>query len=98
MSSLIDPIFSPFQQVHFVDVDRLFIAEEGNQNAEADRGFGGGVGNNENRKNLPMLRAPETGERDQVQVYGVQNQFNRHQHDDDVAPREHADNAQQKQR
>ena len=36
-------------------------------------------------------------ERHQVQVHGVQNQFDRHQDDDHVAARQHADHAQQKQ-
>src|SRR5271166_1926688 len=44
----------PFQQIHFVHVHRLLIAEEGDDDAQADRGFGGGVGDHENREHLPL--------------------------------------------
>ena len=44
-----------------------------------------------------MNSLPVTREGDQIQIDGVQNQFDRHQDDDHVAAGEHADHAQQKQ-
>src|SRR5271166_4058337 len=87
----------PLQQIHFVHVHRLLVAEEGDDDAEADRGFGGGVGNHEDREHLPV-QSVQPRERHQVQVHGIQDQLNRHQNDDHVAPRQHADGANDEQR
>src|SRR5580704_3779111 len=87
----------PFQQVHFVDVHRLLIAEEGDQDAETDRCFGGGVGDDENCEDL-ALQAPDPGEGDQVQVHSVQDQLDRHQHDDHIAAREDTNHTQHEER
>src|ERR1700727_2781225 len=94
---------SPLQQVHFVYVDRLLITEEGDQDAEADRGFGGGVGDYKNCEDLAVQgrrtvqSLPVAREGDQIQIDGVQDQFNRHQDDDYVAAGEDADDAENKQ-
>src|SRR3954447_2595845 len=42
----------PPHQVHFVDVDRFFVAVEGEDDAESDRGFGGSDCDHEDREHL----------------------------------------------
>src|ERR1700689_4785323 len=88
-------LFSPLQQIHFVYIDRLLVAEEGDQNSEPDRSLGGGVGNHENGKYLAVQSSPKPRKRNQVEVHSVQNQFDRHQDDDHVAARQHANHAKQ---
>src|ERR1019366_896162 len=87
----------PFQQIHFVHVHRLLVAEEGDDDAEADCGFGGRIGDDEDGEHLPV-HPPQPRERHQVQVHGIQDQLNRHQDDDHVAPRQHPDGADDEQR
>src|SRR5215472_16442782 len=86
----------PFQQINFVYVDRLLVAEEGDQDAEADGGFRGGIGDDKDGKDL-SVKAVETRESHQVQVDGVQDQFDRHQDDDHITAGEHTDDAQDEQ-
>src|SRR6516165_7357300 len=83
----------PLQQINLVHVDRLLVAEEGDQDAEADGGFGGGIGDDKDSEDL-SVKAVEPREGDQVQVDGIQDEFDRHQDDDHVATREDADDAQ----
>src|SRR3954464_14718488 len=93
----------PLQQIHFIHIDRLFVAEEGDQNAKPHRRLSGSIGNDEDRKYLPMQSPrplnslPVSREGDQVQVYRIENQLNRHQHDDDIAPGKHANHTEQEQ-
>ena len=90
---------SPFQQINLVNPDRFVISIERDHDAESDRRFGGGNDNDENRKDLSGHRVRASGflqvtrERDEVQIRGIQNQLNRHEDDDDVAPRKHAGHA-----
>ena len=44
-----------------------------------------------------MNPLPVAGKRDQIQIHGIQNQFDRHQHNDHVPPREHANDSEQEQ-
>src|SRR5208282_4804669 len=81
----------PFQQINLIHIDRLFIPEESDQNAEAGGGFGGGVYYDKDREQLPMEVSPHARERYQVQVHRVQDQFDRHQHNHHVAARKHTD-------
>src|SRR5216684_4831398 len=89
--------FLPLQQIHFVNVNGLLITEEGDQNAQANGGLGCGVGDYKDGEHLTVQSAPQTGERYQVQVHGIKNQLDRHQHDDHVTAGEHTDHAQQEQ-
>src|SRR5208282_1642159 len=82
---------SPFQKVHFVFKHRFAITEESDDDAQSHRGFRGRVRDNEQRKNLPGNVAKNPREGHQVDVHGVQNQLDGHQHHDHVAPRNHAD-------
>src|SRR5580658_479210 len=73
----------PLQQIHFVHVNRLLVTEEGDQDTEANGGFGGGVGDYKNREHLAVQGAgttaqagwhalPVARESHQVQVHGIQ--------------------------
>src|SRR5512133_1132114 len=64
----------PLQQVHFVHVHRLLVAEEGDQNAQSDGGLCGGVGHDEDGENL-SLQVVKAGKGDKVQVHRIQNQL-----------------------
>src|SRR5580704_5963275 len=92
------PGFSPFQHVHFVREQRLAIAEKRQDDAQPDGGFRGCVGDDKNCEDLTVQVAEHMRERHQVDVHGVQNQLDRHQDDNHVATREHADDAYGEQR
>src|SRR4051794_182247 len=89
----------PFQKIDLIQKDRLAVAVERDDDAEPDGGFGGGDDDDENREDLSgdgvliarQLQVAREG--DEVQVRRVQNQLDRHEDDDDVAPREHARHA-----
>ena len=51
---LIADCFLPLQQIHFIHVDRLFIPEEGDQDAQSYCGFRRCIGDNENREHLAL--------------------------------------------
>src|ERR1700680_3273457 len=87
----------PLQQIHFVHINRLLISEEGDQYAETNSRFGRRISNHKNGEHLAVQTAPVTRESNQVQVYRIEDQFNRHQHHNHVPASEHTDHAQQKQ-
>src|SRR5947209_14288712 len=83
--SLITHHLSPLQKVYLVNEDRLAVAVERDDEAEADGGFGGGDDDNEDREDLARhgVRAPGVAqvarEGYEVQVRGVQNQLDGHE-------------------
>src|SRR5215212_9642 len=89
----------PFQQINLVNEDRLAVAVERDDEAEADGGFGGGDDDYEDREDLPRDRVQVAGilqvsrEGYEVQVRRVQNQLDGHEDDDDVTPRQHPGHA-----
>src|ERR1700680_1320991 len=87
----------PLQQIHFVHINRLLISEEGDQYAETNSRFGRRITNHKNVEHLAVQTAPVTRESNQVQVYRIEDQLNRHQHHNHVPASEHTDHAQQKQ-
>src|SRR6187200_2017045 len=81
--------YMPLSALHQVDVfdrDRAAIAVVGDQNGEADGGFGGGHRQHQEREHLAHQVAEEGGERDEIDVDREQDQLDRHQNDDDVLP------------
>src|ERR1700733_3454595 len=84
----------PFQQINLIHIDRVFIAKEGDQNSQPHGGFGGGIDYDKDCENLPVQPSPHTREGHQIKVYRVQNQLDRHQHDDHVAAGKPSDHAQ----
>src|SRR5260221_6140583 len=89
---------SPFEEVHLVGEDGFAVAEESDDDAKADGGFRGSVGDDEEGEYLPGNVAKVAREGDEVDVDGVEDQLDGHEHDDDVAARDDADGADQEQR
>src|SRR6516164_10942484 len=69
---------SPFEEIHFVGEDGLAVAEESDDDAETDGGFGGSVGDDKEGEDLSGDIAKNPGEGDQVDVHGVQDEFDGH--------------------
>jgi hypothetical protein len=88
----------PFEEVHFVGFYGFAVAEEGDDDAETDCGFSGRVGDDEEREDLAGYVAVDAREEDEIDVDGVEDQFDGHEHDDDVASRNHADTADEEER
>src|SRR5215204_5296017 len=88
--------YLPLQQVNLVHEDRLAVAVERDDKAEADGRLGGGDDDDKDREDLAgdgvhaplLLQVAREG--DEVQVRRVQDQLYRHEDDDDVAARQHA--------
>src|SRR5262245_20605498 len=89
---------SEAHQVHFVDVDGLYVAVEGQDDAETDGRFGRGDGDDENREHLADGVALLLRIGNQVDVDRVENQLDRHEDDDDVPADHDADDADDEQR
>src|SRR5579862_394671 len=84
---------SPLQKINLIRVHRLFVAEEGDDQAQAHGGFGGGVGNHEDGEHLTVHVMKHLRKSHQVDVHRVQDQFDGHENNDHVAAGEHADHA-----
>src|SRR5690349_9700631 len=97
-SLIVDVPRSSAQPPLRLDVDRAGVAEKEHEDRKADRGLGGGDGQDEEHEHLPRHVAQVAREGDEVQVDGEQHELDRHQHDDDVAAIEedarHADREQ----
>src|SRR6476659_9406887 len=93
-------IGSALQRVEVGDVDRAPVAEQGDQDREADRGLRGGDREDEEHEHLAGRIAQVARERHEVDVHREQHQLDRHQQDDDVLPVEedarHADAEQRR--
>src|SRR5690606_34172314 len=86
---------SALQRVDFGYVDSAPVAEQRDQDRQADRGLGRGHGEDEEHEHLPGGIAELARERDEVDVHREQHQLDAHQQDDHVLPVEedarHAD-------
>src|SRR5205807_1747747 len=65
----------PLQQVHFVFKNGFAVPEERDDDSEPHRGFGGGIGDDEQRENLPCDVAVQARKGHEIDVHGVQNQL-----------------------
>ena len=81
----------------FVEVDGLAAAEQADQDRQPDRGLGRRQGDHEEGEHVPLLVAERAREREQRQVAGVELQLDAHQHDEGVAPQQHAGGPDQEQ-
>src|SRR6266581_2544974 len=88
----------PAHQIHLVDVDRLFVPVEGEDDAEPHRRLRRSHRDDKDREDLTDAVLQLGGECDQVDVHRVQDQLDRHEDDDDVAAHHHADHADHEQR
>src|SRR5690606_506610 len=77
---------SALQRVEFGDVDRAPVAEQRDQDRQADRGLGRGHGEDEEHEDLAGGIAELARERDEVDVHREQHQLDAHQQDDHVLP------------
>src|SRR5690606_7820060 len=68
------------------DVDRPPVAEQRDQDGQADRGLRRGHGEDEEHEHLAGGVAELARERDEVDVHREQHQLDAHQQDDDVLP------------
>ena len=77
---------------------RAAVTEEDDQNGKADRGLGGGDGEDEQREDLAFQIAVIGRKGDHVDVHGKEDQLDRHQYGDDVLPvQEDAEGAKREQ-
>ena len=81
----------PFHQVDFVGVHRFLVAEQGNDDTQSDGCLRRRIHDHKNSENLSVYGEKLFGESHQVDVHGVQNEFDGHQDDHDVSAREHSD-------
>src|SRR6266536_1065693 len=81
---------SALQLVHAVEVGAVQVPVDEQHDGEADAHLGGSDGDHEEREHLAGDVTGEGGERDQVDVDGVEHELDREQHEDAVAAREHA--------
>src|SRR4249919_64514 len=99
MASTRKRINSPLQRIDLGDVDGASIAEQRDQDRQADRGFRRGHCQDEEHEHLPGRVAELTRKCNEVDVDGEQHQLDRHQEDDHVLAVEHdARNADAEQR
>src|SRR5690606_28425307 len=77
---------STLQRVDLGDVDRAPVAEQGDQDGQADRGLRRGHGQDEEHEDLPGGIAELAREGDEIDVHREQQQLDAHQQDDHVLP------------
>src|SRR5829696_2411411 len=73
-----------------VERDGAAVAVHEQDHRQPDAHLGGGDGDHVQGEHLPVDVAVQEGEGDEVEVDGVEDQFDRHQHHHRVAPGEHA--------
>src|SRR6185295_3118382 len=88
---------SVLQQVGVVHRRGPARPEDRHQDREADDDLRGRHHHHEERDDLPVQVPVHPGERDEREVARVQHQLDAHEHDDGVAPHEHADAADHEQ-
>src|SRR4029079_19144044 len=87
-----------FHQIDVFDGNRAAIAEVHHQNRKSDRRFRSRDGQHQQREHLADDVAEEGRKRHQINVHREQDQFDRHQDNDDVlAVEEDAEDSQRKQ-
>src|SRR6056297_3035766 len=85
------PAILPPHRRRLCDVDVAEVAVQHQDDPDTDRDLGGGERHHEQPERLPRDVPPDEGERDEVDVRGVQQQFDRHQEQQRVAPRQDAE-------
>src|SRR5215212_661375 len=64
-----------FQQIHLVHVDRVALAEDGDDDSEAHGDLGSGDRHHKESEDLPVKAAPLTGKGDEGQVDRIEHQL-----------------------
>jgi hypothetical protein len=81
---------SASHQVELVEVDASAVAVDGQDDRQTDADLGGGHGDDEQGEHLARDVAVHGREGDQVDVHGVEDQLDRHQHGHAVPTGDHA--------
>jgi hypothetical protein len=81
------------QHTRIIDVDRLAVSEEGDDDTQANSRLSGRDGHDHKNKQLARNVAVITRERNECQVYGIEHQLDAHKHTDSVALKNNADRA-----
>src|SRR5262245_35103632 len=84
---------SPLHQIDLVDVHRLFVLEHRDHDPETDRRFRRSHCDNKNSEDLTRYLLQSVGESNQIDVYSVHHQLDRHQDDHDIPASQNADDA-----
>src|SRR5688572_967674 len=92
-NSGINASISPLEGRERVGIERFLVPEQGDDQRQADRRFGGGHRHHEERDDLPVDVAAVAAEGDERQVHRVQHDLDRQQDRDQVLPEEHAGGA-----
>src|SRR3954451_22573419 len=79
----------PLHEVDLGEVDRVAVAVDEQHDGQAHAHLGGGDGDHEEGEDLAGGRVVEEPEGDQVDVDGVEDQLNRHQHEHAVLAGQH---------
>src|SRR5215216_7145071 len=88
---------SSLHLAELVERDGAAVAVHQQHHAEPDADLGGGDRDDVQGEDLAIDVAVHEGERDEVEVHGVENELHRHQHHHGVAPGEHAEHADAEQ-
>src|SRR6478735_10671343 len=90
-------ITSTLHLAETVERDRAAVAIHEQHHRQPDAHLGGGDADDVEREHLPVDRARHQGEGDEVEVDGVEDQLNRHQHQHGVLAGDHAVHADAEQ-
>src|SRR5208282_5909474 len=88
--------WSPSHQSQVVGVDGFTIAENRDDDAQANRRFGRRDSHYEEHDHLAVHRTEPAAERDEGEVYRVEHQLDRHEHHENVAADDDAGHADRK--
>src|SRR5207244_13329485 len=96
--SFLPPCRLPLKQINLVSQHCLAVTEKSDDDSEADGGFRGSICDDEKCEDLSRHITIQTGKGHQVDVHGIENQLDRHEHDNDVAARDDTNHADDEER
>src|SRR5204862_5299498 len=87
----------PVHQIRFIHVDRVAVMKQRDENGQADGGFRGGDGHDEEDEDesVHLMKLPRVGEEGEVD--GVHHELDGHEDGDAVLARQDADHADREQ-
>ena len=80
----------PFQELKLVDVDAGFVPVQGDDDGQADSHLGGGDRQGEKYEHLPRHVLEIMRKRHEVDIGGVQHEFDREENNDNVSTDQNA--------
>src|SRR3970040_2705461 len=88
---MISELSLAFEQMHFIDIDRLGVAKDGDDDRESHRHLRRRHRHYEKDEDLSVEGMEKAGEGDETEIAWVENQLDGHDDDQGVAPRRDAD-------